>query len=77
MEKKKMVEEAVKRMRMLELCETPEDSVIRRFAETGELFKSIPALGGRVGELSSLTEAEIKMVQEFEQRMPCVSFNPK
>lgn len=75
MEKKKMVEEAVKRMRMLKLCETPEDSIIRRFAEDGELFKSIPALGGRVGELYSLTEAEIKMVQEFEQQNGCLVYH--
>lgn len=41
MNKVKMIEEAVKRMRLLKLWDTPEDSIIRRFTKTGELFKSI------------------------------------
>ena len=75
MDKSEMVEEAATRMRMLQLFETPEDSIIRRFAETGELFESIPALGGRVGELYSLTDAETRMVREFEKQSGCLVYH--
>lgn len=71
----KMVEEAVKRMRLLNLWDTPEDSIIRRFKATGELFKSIPAMGGRVGELFTLTDAEKSLVQEFEQKNGCIVYH--
>lgn len=75
MRKSKMIREAVKRMRLLKLCETPEDSIIRRFAKTGELFKSIPAPSGRKGELCPLTEAEIRMVREFEEQSGCLVYH--
>lgn len=75
MSKSKMVEEAVKRMRLLKLWDTPEDSIIRRFEETGELFKSIPARGGRVGELYTLSEAEQRLVKEFEMQNKCLVYH--
>lgn len=75
MSRAKMVEEAVKRMRLLELWDTPEDSIIRRFEETGELFKSIPAMGGRVGQLLSLSEEEQRLVKEFEEQHKCLVYH--
>ena len=75
MNKSKMVEEAVKRMRLLNLWDTPEDSIIRRFKATGELFKSIPAMGGRVGELLTLSEAEQRLVKEFEEQNKCLVYH--
>lgn len=75
MKKAKMIEEATKRMRLLKLWDTPEDSIIRRFMETGELFKSIPAMGGRVGKLFTLSDAEESLVQEFEQQNGCLVYH--
>lgn len=75
MNKTKMVEEAAKRMRLLKLWDTPEDSIIKRFTETGELFKSIPAMGGRVGELLTLSEAEQRLVKEFEKQNKCLVYH--
>lgn len=75
MKKAKMIEEATKRMRLLKLWDTPKDSIIRRFVETGELFKSIPAMGGRVGKLFTLSDAEESLVQEFEQQNGCLVYH--
>lgn len=75
MNKTKMVEEAVKRMRLLNLWDMPDESIIRRFAEAGELFKSIPARGGRVGELFTLSDAEQRLVEEFEQQNKCLVYH--
>lgn len=75
MKKAKMIEEVTKRMRLLKLWDTPEDSIIRRFTETGELFKSIPAMGGRVGELFTLSDAEKCLVQEFERQNGCLGYH--
>lgn len=74
MKNSKMVEEAVKRMRLLKLWDTPEDSIIRRFEETGELFKSIPAMG-RIGELFTLSDAEQRLVKEFEEQHKCLVYH--
>lgn len=75
MNKTKMVEEATKRMRLLKLWDTPEDSIIKRFAETGELFKSIPTGGGRIGELFTISDAEQRLVKEFEEQNKCLVYH--
>lgn len=75
MEKTKMIEEAVKRMKLLDLWDTPEESIIRILEEEGELAKSVPAMGGRVGELFTLSDAEQRLVKEFEQQNGCLVYH--
>lgn len=68
MEKAKMIEEAVTRMRLLKLWDDPGKSIIQRFAQERELYVSTPAPGGRVGTLYVLSGEEIRLVKEFEER---------
>lgn len=71
MEKAKMIEEAVRRMRILKLSDGPKDSIIRLFEEEGKIYKSVVKVlvdESRAEELYALTEAEKKLVRDFEKR---------
>lgn len=69
----KMVEEAVQRMRMLQIYDEPGDSVIEHFKTDGKVFVSKPA--GPIGVLCTLTSAEQKLVDDFEKEYECLVYH--
>ncbi|MCM1057439.1 MAG: hypothetical protein NC517_07530 [Firmicutes bacterium] len=66
--KEKWIDEAVKRMQMLQLYDEPKESVIRMFQEEGKVCASYAGKGNRVGVLYALSEAEKRLVEEFERQ---------
>lgn len=67
MDKKRMKEEAARRMKALELYDFPARSIIRAFMNDDAVFVSLPAKGNRIAELHPLTSAEKNMVKDFEE----------
>lgn len=58
MDRKKMKDEAARRMKALELYDFPARSVIRAFMNDDAVFVSLPAKGNRIAELHPLTSAD-------------------
>lgn len=75
MRRENMIEEAVKRMEMLGLYDFPDQSVIRDFAEKGMVYVSKPRMGNRVGEIYALTDAEQRMVTNFERQYSGLAYH--
>lgn len=75
MDKKKMKEEAARRMKALELYDFPARSIIRAFLNDNAVFVSLPAKGNRVAELHPLTDAEKKMVKNFEEEHDAIAYH--
>ena len=75
MDKKKMKDEAARRMKALELYDFPARSIIRAFMNDDAVFVSLPAKGNRVAELHPLTDAEKKMVKNFEEEYGAVAYH--
>lgn len=75
MDKKKMKEEAARRMKALELYDFPARSIIRAFLNDDAVFVSLPAKGNRIAELHPLTSAEKNMVKDFEEEYGAVAYH--
>lgn len=75
MDKKKMKEEATRRMKALELYDFPARSIIRAFLNDDAVFASLPAKGNRIAELHPLTSAEKNMVKDFEEEYGAVAYH--
>lgn len=67
MDKKKMKDEAIRRMKALELYDAYNASIIQAFIYDNAVFLSLPAMGNRIADLYPLTDAEKRMVKNFEE----------
>lgn len=75
MDKKKMKDEAARRMKVLELYDFPARSIIRAFMNDDAVFVSLPAKGNRIAKLHPLTDAEKKMVKNFEEEHSAIAYH--
>lgn len=75
MDKEKIKDEAVRRMQALELYDALDASIIRDFINDNAVFVSLPAMGNRIAEIYPLTDAEKRMVKNFEEEHGVVAFH--
>ena len=68
MNRMRMAKEAETRMKMLQLYDVPGESIIYMFLWGEKVFVSKPAMGNRIGVLCEPTEAEKRLVKEFEEK---------
>ena len=64
MDKRKLKDEAARRMKALELYDAYDASIIRAFINDNAVFVSLPAMGNRIAEVYPLTDEENKMVKK-------------
>lgn len=75
MDKEKMKNEAVSRMRNLELYDAYDASIIQAFINDNAVFVSLPAMGNRIAEVYPLTDAEKVMIKNFEEEYGAVVYH--
>jgi len=75
MDKKKLKEEADRRMKALELYDSLDGSTIRDFMENDTLYSSHPVMGNRAAALFELTDVEKYIVKNFETEYGTVVYH--
>lgn len=75
MYKEKMKYEAIRRMKVLELYDAYDTSIIQAFMYDNAVFLSLPAMGNRIAKLYPLTDAEKMMVTNFEEEYSAVVYH--
>lgn len=75
MDKRKLKDEAARRMKTLELYDAYDASIIRTFINDNAVFVSLPAMGNRIAEVYPLTDEENKMVKKLEEDYGVIAYH--